>query len=232
MMAEPTRVALFWLGLLLLVLAVLFELGASALLRVPSQAPPGLGIGALAVLDLLLLYTGALLALDALAPLRAIVARLQGVVTFLLSLLGLLACIVLIMAVFALLILMVSLLVSAPFGTIAYFAAFGDFPTVRARVLLGLVMALKLCGLATMVVARPGLVGNKGFMLLLGCSIGLGFVLSLLHAIPPGFLVSITDAIGALLAAIVAAVWLVVFLIGALPGVIRGLRGLVPRTRE
>lgn len=232
MIPEPTRLALFWLGMLLLVLAVLFELGSSALLHVPGQAPPGFGIGCLAVLDLLLLYTVGLLAVDALAPLRAIVARLQGVVTFVLSLLGLLACIVLIFAALALLILMVTLLVSVPFGTIAYFAAFGDFPTARARAVLGLVMALKLGSLALMVVARPGLIGNKGFMLLLGCSLGVGFVLSLLHAIPPGFLVSITDAIGALIAAIVAAIWLVVFLIGALPGVIRGLRGLVPQGRE
>ena len=46
------------------------------------------------------------------------------------------------------------------------------------------------------------------------------FLLSLV----PGFLVSIFDAIAAIIVAILAAIWLIIMLIGSIPAVVRALR--------
>jgi hypothetical protein len=49
-----------------------------------------------------------------------------------------------------------------------------------------------------------------------GLSLLWTWVLGFLHAFPPGFLVSIADAIGALVISIVATIWLLFLLIGSL----------------
>jgi hypothetical protein len=127
-----------------------------------------------------------------------------------------------------LIMLMITLLLATPFGTLAYFAAWGNFPTPSARTALALVMSLKLIGLGLIVVSNLTLLKNKFFVLVCACSIGLTFLLGLLYAFPPRFLVSITDAVGALVAAIVAIVLMVVVLIVAVFAVVRALRSAVP----
>jgi hypothetical protein len=145
-----------------------------------------------------------------------------------LSLLGLLGTLVFAFCTFTLIMLMVTLLLAAPFGTLAYFAVWGHFPTGPARISVALVMSLKLIGIGLIAASHLTLLKNKFFLVLAGCSIGLTFVLGLLYAFPPRFLVSITDAIGALIAAIVAFVWMVIVLIGAIFAVIRAARSVVP----
>lgn len=235
-MLETGKLALFLLGVLLLLVATLFELGATALLGAPGAAAgatdlprPGIGIPYAGLLDLLLLYTLALLVAGFVPATRAVLARVQGVATFLLALVGLIAGLVLLFIAVGLLSLMVALLLAVPFGTAVYVAGFGTFHTGQSRAVLGIVMALKLPGIGLLLAAHPLLIRNLGLVLLLACSVGMTFLLGLLHALPPGFLVSITDAIGALVASVVALVWLVVFLVGAIPAVLLAIRSLLPR---
>jgi hypothetical protein len=54
------------------------------------------------------------------------------------------------------------------------------------------------------------------------------FLLGFLHALPPSFLVSITDAVGGIVAGILAALWMIVFIFGALGAIIRAIRSLLP----
>lgn len=227
---QPAKLILFFLGAFAIVLAFAVEFGSRWLLADPSAGfdRPGIGITALAWLDLIFLYTLALIALDFLPVLPALYARIQGIVTLILSVLGLLAAIVLAVLTFTFLMTMVSLLLTVPFGTIAYLAIWGDFDTAAAKVVLALTMLLKLAGIGFILFASLAFLKNKGFMLLAICSLGLSFVLGLLHAIPPGFLVSITDAIGALVTIIVLIVWTIVLLIGAVFAILRAIRSVLP----
>src|SRR5262249_40381359 len=147
---DEMRKPFFWLGAFALLLATLIELASIALIQVhgaPSPGfdtgTPGWGIRYLAILDLMLLYTTLTMGLGLLIP-RAIVGRIQGIVALVLSFLGCLGTIGLAFLAFGMLMLMVSLLVAVPFGTIAYLAAWGHFPTGTAEATLGMIMFLKL----------------------------------------------------------------------------------------
>jgi hypothetical protein len=230
----PAKIALFLIGGLVIVIAIFFELGSGFFLVGNASdygdvGRPGIGIRYLATLDLLLLYTLILLATDFIPVLRAVAARLQGIVTFVLSLLGLLALLGLIIVALGLLVTMVTLLLAVPFGTIAYLALWGSFDVEKAAAFLGMVMAMKLIGLLLIVAGNLTFIKNKGFMLLIGCSLGMTFLLGFLLAFPPGILASITDAIGALIAGVIALIWAVIFLIGAIPAVVNAIRSLIPR---
>ncbi|WP_431267340.1 hypothetical protein [Dankookia sp. P2] len=214
-----------------MLLAILLEFGSAGQLGPvgDGNAPrSGIGIPYLAVLDLLLLYTLLLLSLDLLGPLRALIARVQGVATFLLSLLGLLAVVVMIFLALNLIVLMVTLLLALPFGPVAYLAVWGHFKAGAAQKVLAMAMLFKLVGVGLLLFGRPLLLKNLGFVLMIATTLGCTFLLSILVSWPPVLLVSITDAIGAIVIAILAAVWLVVFLVGAIPAMIRALRSLLP----
>lgn len=232
---DQAKLALFFLGAFLILVAVLLEVGSIALLGTAGQAVglremprPGLGIAYLGLLDAVLLYTLFVIAADFVPPLRRVLGRLQWLVTFLVSLIGLIATIILIFVAIALLVLMVSLLVAVPFGTLAYFAVWGDFAVGKAKTVLSMLMLLKLGGIVLLLAANLNFLKNKGLVLLFASSVGATFLLGFLHALPPGFLVSITDAIGAIVAAILAAIWMLVFLIGAIPAFVRAVRSLLP----
>lgn len=231
---EPIRRIAFFAGLSAILLAILFELGSIGQLGhnagLPDMPRPGVGITYLAGLDLLMLYTLILLSLNELGPLRGLLARVQGVVTFILSLIGLLTMIVMIFVALSLITLMVSMLVAVPFGTIAYLAIWGDFETGKAHVLLATVMLFKLIGAGLLLFSRPFFLKNLGFVLLLATTLLGTLLLEILQSWFPVFLVSITDAIGAVIIGVLAAIWLVVFLIGAIPAIINAIRSLVPRT--
>jgi hypothetical protein len=232
---DKAKLALFLLGGFVVAMAILVEFGSVGLVGsvgvtagISDQPPPGIGLLGIGLIDLVLGHALVLMAIDFVAPLRAGAARIQGIATFVLSLLGILGTVVFAFATYALLMLMITLLLATPFGTIAYFAVWGHFPTASARVALGLVMSLKLFGIGLIAVSHQTLLKNLGFVVLAACSIAMTFVLGLLYAIPPIFLVSITDAIGALVAAIVAVVWMVVVLVGAIFAVIRAVRSVGP----
>ena len=231
---EIAKTGLLILALVFLALAVGVEFGSTGLVataRLPSGVEvdhAGIGLFDIAVLDVALLYSVLLLASDLVAPLRPIVGRVQGVVTFVISLVSFLAALFLLRAAVQLIVLMVTLLLAPPFGTIAYFAAWGHFDTSNAKVILSMTLILKLIGIVLLLLSAPTILKNRGLMLLLICSIGMTYLIAFLHAFPPSFLVSITDPVGAILACCLAVFWAARFLIGSIPAVIKAVIGLVP----
>lgn len=187
------------------------------------EDPPGMGIPALALIQGLLLLVLIITA----APLL-IGERVTGILTGAVSIIGglvaLLAAIATAITSFVALMLMVSLLLSVPFGTMAYLAIFGSFDTGGAAVFTSLVLGLTLGCLVLLVLAQQRFLTGKGLMLLLITAALLTFVTALLHSIVPGFLVSITDALAALITAIVSAIWALLVLIGGIVAAVRVLR--------
>ncbi|HEU5217586.1 MAG TPA: hypothetical protein VFU23_02950 [Gemmatimonadales bacterium] len=184
---------------------------------------PGLGIPSLAALDALLLLTAVVIALVGMGVPARIVGRIQGIATVIVSFFGCLGSIVLLFTTFGLLMLMVGLLLSVPFGTAVYLALFGDFPRGTAAATLGFLMILKLVAAFCLVLASLQVLKSKSIVLLFLCSIGLTFLLAFLHAFVPGPLVSIADAIGALIAFIVAILWALYYLIGGILSIVKNL---------
>jgi hypothetical protein len=149
--------------------------------------------------------------------------RVQGLVTLIFSILLLLGDIVLVVGAFTLLTLMVALFLAPPFGTIAYLAMWGDFDTGSAKAALALAMTLKLVFVGCLVAAHQRFLQNKGLVLVIVVSLAATFFLGVLHGAVPGFLVSVTDEIGAVVFGIVVAILAVFFLIGAVFSVVKAI---------
>lgn len=249
---DRLRKPFFIASLVCLVLAVLVELGSPLLL--PTQAPdpseiplddesreagvklstiiqlqqdnpptPGLGIPYLALLDGLLLLTLGLMGASLLIPER-VHGRVQGLVTLIGAIVALLAGLAMLLAAIGLLFLMVGLFTAVPFGTIAYMAVWGFFNRGGASATLGLLMVLKVVAAVCLVVAHPRFLQNKGLVLLVLTSLLANAIVSFLHGFVPIVLVSITDALGAIIVAILALIWAVVLLIGSLVSILKVLR--------
>lgn len=194
-----------------------------ALADASPDSPPGLGIPALALINAVLVLVLALTAARLLIGDRA-VGAVQGIVSVVVGLMGLLCAVGVALASFTALLAMVSLLVSAPFGTLAYLAVFGSFPVGSAAVLVGLILVLQLSGLACLALAQQRFLTSKGLVLLFASAAALTIVTGLLHGFVPGFLASITDALAALISAVVAAVWFVLQLVLGIVAVLRVLQ--------
>lgn len=227
---DALRRPLFFTAVALILIAVLVELGSLAVVGVDSTAAtdfdlptPGLGIPYLALLDGLVLFTILLIGVSLIIPER-VHGRVQGIITLVVSLLVLLGAIMMIIYALSLLILMVSLLMAVPFGTAIYMATFADFDLTASRSTLSLLMMLKLGFAVCLVLAHQRFLENKGLVLIILSSLLATVIVSFLHGLFPGFLVSITDDIAAIVVAILAAIWAVVFLIGSIPAVIKALR--------
>jgi hypothetical protein len=187
-----------------------------------SPRPPGVGIRDMALLDGLMLYAVLLMGFALLFPERTY-GRVQGIVTLVASLLVLLAAIVLLLDAVEELFTMVGLLCAAPFGTIAYLVRWGFFNRGGAAAVLGLTFVLKVAFIVLLALAHQRFLQNKGLVRLVITSLACSFVISLLHGLVPIFLVSITDAIGGLIALVLAIVWGVVLLIGAVTAVVKAI---------
>jgi hypothetical protein len=191
----------------------------------PANAPrPGLGIPSLAALDVLVLLSLIVLTLVVIGVPARIVGRVQGCAAVIVSFFGCLSSLALLFVTIGLLMLMVGLLVAVPFGTAVYMALFGDFSRGPAALTLGAVMLMKLIGVFCLFLGSAQIFKSKLTVLLLVCSIGLPFLLTFLHAFPPIVLVSITDAIGAIITFVVAIVWAVIFLVSGIISIVRNLR--------
>ncbi|HUI78743.1 MAG TPA: hypothetical protein VLY24_12530 [Bryobacteraceae bacterium] len=226
-MLDRLRTPFFLVALVLILFTVAIEIGSAGKLQQASPAAtslntatPGKGIESLAFLDGLLLYTSLLMGLSLLVPER-VQSKVQGIVSLVISLLLILGGVLMLIAVFVLLILMVTLLLAPIFGTIAYFTLFGFFNTGGARVTLGMVMTLKLAFAVCLVLAHQRFLKNTSLMLLLATSLVATFVLEFLHALVPGPLVSITDAIGAIIALVLALIWALLMLVSSVVSVAR-----------
>lgn len=228
-MLDTLRKPFFIAALALIAVIVLVELGSAAVLRDVSDAAatmdvgrPGLGVASVGLFDVLLLYTVLVMGAALIVPQR-IQGRVQGLATLVFSIVLLLADIALLFVTIQLVVLMVTLFLAAPFGTIAYLAMWGAFDTSSATVALGLTMSLKLCFVACLVLAHQRFLQNKGLVLLIVLSLVATFALGVLHGFVPGFLVSITDGIGAIVIGIVVAVLAVMFLVGAVISVVKAI---------
>jgi len=242
---ERLRTPFFIVAMVAAGLAVLVELGATYLiggsattgalaqqsgdlgLTVPGggqvEVPPGLAVPYLALIDVIVVFTVALMGAGMLIPDR-IHGKLQGVATLIAAIVLILVAIVLLFVAVGKLILMVTLLLAFPFGTIAYLIIWGSFPRGDAAVVLSLLMFLKLVFAGALVAAQQRFTQNKGLVALVLTTLVANLVAAILHAVVPGIIVSITDAIAAIVFAIVAIVWGLVLAIGSIPGILNAIR--------
>ncbi len=181
---------------------------------------PGIGIPSLMPLDGLLLFTTILMAMPLLLPER-VHGKTQGCVTLIISILVVLGSLLLAIKALLLLAVMVSLLLAAPFGTIAYLALWGTFPTGPASTMLGALIVAKIIFAVLLVFAHHGFLKNKGLVLLILTTLLAYLIIAFLHAFVPMPLVSITDAIGGLIALILAIIWAIVLLIFSIPSIFK-----------
>lgn len=188
-----------------------------------NDDPPGLAIPYLALVDGLLLFVVGLIGISLVVPER-VQGRVQGVVTLIVSIIVIVLGVVLLIAAVLALLLMVSLFLSVPFGTLTYLAVFGFFDRPGATTALALVLALKLGFTVCLLLAHQRFAQNKGLVLLVVTSLVMNLVVSFLHGLVPLFLVSITDAIAAIVVSVVAIVWAVVLLLGAIVSIVKVLR--------
>jgi hypothetical protein len=185
-----------------------------------QDKPPGYGIPYLALVDGILAYSLALMVLSlVLNP--NLLAKLQGVVTLVLSFFLALGSIVLILLTLVKLLIMVALFFAAPFGTIAYLAIWGDFPKATAAVILGILIALKIAATICLPLAQQRFLKLKSLILLIATSFLATIIVAFLQGIVPFPLVSITDALAAIIVGILALIWAVVILIGSINAVIQ-----------
>ncbi len=175
---------------------------------------PGLGLPYLALVDGLLLFTMALMGIGLFVPGR-IQGRMQGVVTLIFALFMIVTAVALIITAVASITLMVALLSAVPFGTLTYLALFGFFNRGGAAVALGLLMVLKLSFAASLFTAQPRLLQNKGLAFLIMTSFLGNVIISGLHGLAPGFLVTLADVIAAVIVAVLAVLWATFLLIGS-----------------
>jgi hypothetical protein len=218
-MLDTLRKPLFIVALALLVVALLVELG-SALVKNLVNSKIGLGIPYSPLLDGLLLFTVLLIAVGLLLPER-LTGRIQGVATLVVSLLIAILSVILVLVAVAALTEMLTLLVAVPFGTIVYLILFGTFDRSGAAIALSLIMTLKLAFAAFLVLAHQRFLENKGLVLLILSSLVATLATGFLQGLVPGFLVSVTDAIAAIVVGVLALLWAVWFLIGSLPAIVK-----------
>jgi hypothetical protein len=188
-----------------------------------SADVPGLGIPYMALVDGVLLFTIALVASSMVITDR-VQGRVQGCATFLLSLVLVIASIALIFAALFLLLLMIALFLAVPFGTIAYMAIYGFFNRPGAAAILGITLLMKVGFAACLVLAQQRFLQNRGLVLLTLSSLVANIVLSFLHGLVPLPLVSITDALGALIMGICGCAWWLLALVGAIPAILKIIR--------
>lgn len=245
---DKLRTPLFVLALVACALIVLIELGSPMITgghgagaeflvqagkldleKMPSSAgvvePPGRGIPYLVLVDGILLYTLGLMGVSLLVPER-IHGRVQGIVTIIGSIVLIIAAIVMAIIAFVELLVMIALFMSPPFGTLAYLAVWGFFPTGDATMLNSLLMFLKIVVCVLLLLAHQRFLQNKGLVLMLLTSLVCGVILSFLHGLVPIILVSITDNIAAIVFAIIAIIWGIILLIGSIPSVVKAVRSV------
>ena len=225
-MLDSMRKPFLVVSMIAIFLAVFVELGSMAVLGPHTStntfgiSPTGKAIPAMAFLDGLIFYATLIITIALLIPER-VQSKIQGIVTLVFSFLLVLGCIVVIFADIELLILMVSLLMSVPFGTMVYLAVWSSFETTGARMALSLLMTLKVVFAVCLVLAHQRFLQNKGLVLIIVTSLVSNLVIAFLHGLVPGFLVSITDDIAAIIVCVLAIIWAVVYLIGGIVSAIK-----------
>jgi hypothetical protein len=231
-MFDTLRKPLFIAALILLALTVLTELGSSLFIdanqpggaaKLEGVDNPGFGISYLALIDGLLLFSIGLMGASLIVPDR-VQGRVQGFLTFGVSLFVLMLSFYLLTSAITLLTLMVALLMASPFGTAVYMEKFADFDTGKAGATLSVIMSLKLGFVVCLVLAHQRFLENKGLIFIILSSFAVTIILAILHGIRPTFLVSITDDIGAIVSAVIAIIWALLYFLWSVPAIIKVLR--------
>jgi len=211
-----------WVGYLawfFLALAVSTELASSFFVDLHAKNP-GLGIKALALLDGFILYAWSVKMFSPLLN-PGIQIPLVKISDFIVAIVLLLTGIAVAFAAIAFITFLISLLLAIPFGTIAYMAAFSSFKTGASAATLGLLMSLKTAFVICIVISEQNLFKYyRSLIIVILCSFLTNIIVSVLHSFPPQFLVSITDAIAALIVTIIGLIWILISLIPAAVGVI------------
>lgn len=242
---DTLRTPFFIIAIVAAVLVVGIELGSSFVLggssagpalltevndlgATPSDAsgvdePPGRGIGYLALIDVIILYTVLLMGVGLLLP-DQLHGRIQGVLTLIGSIVLIIVSFILAIIALVELLIMVALFFAAPFGTIAYLALWGFFPRSDAAVLLSLLMFLKIVFAVLLVLAQQRFLQNKGLVLIILTSLLCNVILAFLHDLVPIVLVSIVDNLAAVLFGVIAIIWGLILLIGSIPAVVKAIR--------
>jgi hypothetical protein len=220
-LVEDLRKPFFFLALVVFALAVLVEVGSKLAETLFNAFNPGRGIPTMALLDGLVLYATAIMGLAFIS--QGLQGRIQGIITLIVGVVFVLACIPVLFGEIALVVVMVSLLLAAPFGTIAYLVKFGDFPTGTARAAISLIMLLKIIFAVLLVLAHQRFLRMKALMFVIILSFVATLLLSFLQSFVPRFLVSITDDLGAIIICIIA---LIISLIYAVAGLISAIKAI------
>jgi hypothetical protein len=224
------------LAIALSIVIVLLEVGAGAAPRLRDIAglgtgdPPGIAIIALALIDTQLVFATVLYGLGVVLP-HPLVGRVQGCAGCLLSIVLIILSIVANVVAILLLVLMLALIASV-FGAAVYVAVFGHFARTAAAVVLFVLLLLKLGMGAALVLAHQRFLQNKGLVLLVLTSIVGNLIISFLHGIVPRVLVSVTDAVAAIIVGILGVIWAILLLIGSIIGIVRVLQLSTPKTPE
>jgi hypothetical protein len=190
-----------------------------------QQDIEGFGIPYLALIDAILIFTLALMALGTLIN-KALHAKIQGCLTAVFALLLILIALPALFIALSKLILMVSMFLAFPFGTLAYLIIYGSFPSAAGNAMLSLLFILKVVFSVVLLLAHQRFVENKGLVLYLIVSFVAGIVISLLYGIVPGILVSITDAIAGIVVAVIAIILAVILILGAIVSIVLALKPL------
>ncbi|MGZ4269537.1 MAG: hypothetical protein ACXVSX_10040 [Solirubrobacteraceae bacterium] len=180
--------------------------------------PPGIAIPYLALVDGILAYNLALMVVGLLLPDR-VEGKAQGIVTLILAFFFVLGALVLTLLALVKLVVMVSLFFAAPFGTIAYLAIWGSFDTGGAAVVLSFVMLLNLAAAAGLPIAHQRFLKNKGLIAIVLTVLLSIVIVMFLQGLVPFVMVSITDALAAVIIGVIAIVWGIVILVGSIVAV-------------
>lgn len=188
--------------------------------KLADTTSPGIAIRDMVLVDGVLLFTLALISAGLFLP-EAVQGKVQGIITIIFALLLLLAAIGLLIAAVIKLLLMVGMLLAVPFGTLAYLAIYGSFPRGTAAAILGVLFTLKLLAAGSLVVAHQRFLQNKGLVLILLTTLLANIIITFLHGLVPIILVSISDAIAAIIMTILGIVWAVALLIGGVVSLVK-----------
>ncbi|HYI21429.1 MAG TPA: hypothetical protein VEX62_02230 [Candidatus Limnocylindrales bacterium] len=208
------------------IVIVTIELGSAAsfvrdLLNIDEE-PPGIAIPTMALIDIQLVFATVLYGLGVIVP-HPTVGRLQGIASLILSILLILAAIVVIFATITLILLMLALIGSF-FGIVVYLAVWGDFGRSQAAAILGVLMVLKIGVGVLLILAHQRFLTNKGLVLLVVTSLVANVIVGFLHALVPIVLVSVLDAVAAIIVAILALIWAIGLLVGSVIAIVRILK--------
>lgn len=189
----------------------------------------GFGVRSLQYVDGLLLFTLALMTLALFLPrvfsrYEYFHAKAQGILTLVFGILLILAAIVFALAVLAKLITMVLLLLSFPFGTLAYLIIYGSFPRGAMNAVLGLIFVLKVVFGVLMLLAHQDFLKNIGLVVYVLGALVANLIVTYLYGIVPGVLVSITDAIAALVVVILGVILALFMIVGSIISIVFALK--------